>query len=59
VQDELQELLRRRRKVKNEAPDNSRSSAPIRWTRLWDQIRSVCSADALALCGGLLVGGVV
>src|ERR1700735_3385107 len=38
VQDELTELLRRRRKVANAAPDNFAIFGTDSLTRLWDQI---------------------
>ncbi len=59
VQDELQELLRRRRKVKNEAPDNFAIFGTDTLTRLWDQITFGLFALMLSLSAvGLLVGGV-
>jgi putative ABC transport system permease protein len=59
VQDELQELLRRRRKVKNEAPDNFAIFGTDSLTRLWDQITFGLFALMLALSAvGLMVGGV-
>jgi putative ABC transport system permease protein len=59
VQDELQELLRRRRKVKNEAPDNFAIFGTDSLTRLWDQITFGLFALMLSLSAvGLLVGGV-
>jgi putative ABC transport system permease protein len=59
VQDELTELLRRRRKVKNEAPDNFAIFGTDSLTRLWDQITFGLFALMLALSAvGLLVGGV-
>jgi putative ABC transport system permease protein len=59
VQDELQELLRRRRKVKNEAPDNFAIFGTDSLTRLWDQITFGLFGLMLALSAvGLLVGGV-
>jgi putative ABC transport system permease protein len=59
VQDELQELLRRRRKVKNEAPDNFAIFGTDSLTRLWDQITSGLFLLLFALSSvALLVGGV-
>ena len=59
VQDELQELLRLRRKVKNEAPDNFAIFGTDSLTRLWDQITFGLFALMLSLSAvGLLVGGV-
>jgi putative ABC transport system permease protein len=59
VQDELQELLRRRRKVKNEAPDNFAIFGTDSLTRLWDQITFGLFGLMLSLSAvGLMVGGV-
>ncbi|HEY1994752.1 MAG TPA: ABC transporter permease [Edaphobacter sp.] len=59
VQDELTDLLRRRRKVKNEAPDNFAIFGTDSLTRLWDQITFGLFALMLSLSAvGLLVGGV-
>ena len=59
VQDELTELLRRRRKVPNEAPDNFAIFGTDSLTRLWDQITFGLFALMLSLSAvGLLVGGV-
>ena len=59
VQDELEELLRLRRKVKNEAPDNFAIFGTDSLTRLWDQITFGLFALMLSLSAvGLLVGGV-
>ena len=59
VQDELQELLRRRRKVKNDAPDNFAIFGTDSLTRLWDQITFGLFALMLSLSAvGLMVGGV-
>ncbi|HEX7157927.1 MAG TPA: ABC transporter permease [Edaphobacter sp.] len=59
VQDELEELLRRRRKVKNDAPDNFAIFGTDSLTRLWDQITFGLFALMLSLSAvGLLVGGV-
>jgi putative ABC transport system permease protein len=55
----LQELLRRRRKVKNEAPDNFAIFGTDSLTRLWDQITFGLFALMLSLSAvGLMVGGV-
>lgn len=59
VQDEVTELLRRRRKVANEAPDNFAVFGTDSLTRLWNQI----SGGLFLLLGGLssvalMVGGV-
>jgi putative ABC transport system permease protein len=59
VQDELEELLRLRRKVKNDAPDNFAIFGTDSLTRLWDQITFGLFALMLSLSAvGLLVGGV-
>ncbi len=59
VQDELTELLRRRRKVPNEKPDNFAIFGTDSLTRLWDQITFGLFALMLSLSAvGLLVGGV-
>src|SRR5580704_4352059 len=59
VQDELTELLRRRRKVANAAPDNFAIFGTDSLTRLWDQITFGLFALMLSLSAvGLLVGGV-
>jgi putative ABC transport system permease protein len=59
VEDELRELLRRRRKVRNEAPDNFAIFGTDSLTRLWDQITFGLFALMLTLSAvGLLVGGV-
>src|ERR1700729_667140 len=59
VQDELEELLRLRRKVKNEAPDNFAIFGTDSLTRLWDQITFGLFGLMLSLSAvGLLVGGV-
>jgi putative ABC transport system permease protein len=59
VQDELQELLRRRRKVANEKPDNFAIFGTDSLTRLWDQITFGLFGLMLSLSAvGLLVGGV-
>jgi putative ABC transport system permease protein len=59
VQDELQELLRRRRKVANEKPDNFAIFGTDTLTRLWDQITFGLFSLLFALSSvALLVGGV-
>ena len=59
VQDELEELLRRRRKVANAAPDNFAIFGTDSLTRLWDQITFGLFGLMLSLSAvGLLVGGV-
>ena len=59
VQDELTELLRRRRKVPNAAPDNFAIFGTDSLTRLWDQITFGLFGLMLSLSAvGLLVGGV-
>ena len=59
VQDELTELLRRRRKVTNEAPDNFAIFGTDSLTRLWNQITCGLFLLLLALSSvALLVGGV-
>jgi putative ABC transport system permease protein len=59
VQDELTELLRRRRKVPNEKPDNFAIFGTDSLTRLWDQITFGLFGLMLSLSAvGLLVGGV-
>jgi putative ABC transport system permease protein len=59
VQDELEELLRRRRKVKNEAPDNFAIFGTDSLTRLWTTITGGLFLLLFALSSvALLVGGV-
>jgi putative ABC transport system permease protein len=59
VEDELTELLRRRRKVANEAADNFAIFGTDSLTRLWDQITFGLFGLMLSLSAvGLLVGGV-
>jgi putative ABC transport system permease protein len=59
VEDELTELLRRRRKVLNEAPDNFSIFGTDTLTRLWDQITGGLFLLMFSLsCVALLVGGV-
>ena len=57
--DEVTELLRRRRKVHVEAPDNFDISGPDALTRLWSQITGGLFAFMVAVASvGLMVGGV-
>ena len=59
VEDELTELLRRRRKVANEAPDNFAIFGTDSLTRLWTQITGGLFLLLAALSSvALLVGGV-
>ena len=59
VEDELRELLRRRRKVHNEADDNFAIFGTDSITRLWDSVTSGLFALMFAVSAvGLLVGGV-
>jgi len=59
VVDELTELLRRRRKVLNEAPDNFSIFGTDTLTRLWDQITGGLFLLMFSLsCVGLMVGGI-
>ncbi|HEX3969113.1 MAG TPA: ABC transporter permease [Edaphobacter sp.] len=59
VEDELTELLRRRRKVANAAADNFAIFGTDTLTRLWDQITFGLFGLMLSLSAvGLLVGGV-
>ncbi|HZY60951.1 MAG TPA: ABC transporter permease [Edaphobacter sp.] len=59
VEDELTELLRRRRKVKNAAPDNFAIFGTDSLTRLWNNITSGLFLLMVSLsCVALMVGGV-
>jgi putative ABC transport system permease protein len=59
VEDELTELLRRRRKVLNDAPDNFSIFGTDTLQRLWDQITFGLFLLMFSLsCVALLVGGV-
>ena len=59
VEDELEELLRRRRKVANSAEDNFLITGPDSLTKLWGQITGGLAALMLGISAvGLMVGGV-
>lgn len=59
VEDEIRELLRRRRKVRNEQPDNFAIFGSDSITRLWNQITSSLFLLMFGLSAvGLMVGGV-
>ena len=59
AEDEIRELLRRRRKVANAAEDNFSISGPDSITKLWSQITSSLFLLMLGLSAvGLMVGGV-
>jgi len=59
VNDEIRELLRRRRKVRNEKPDNFAIFGSDAITRLWNQLTGALFALLFGLSSlGLLVGGV-
>ena len=59
VEDELQELLRRRRKVHNDAPDNFAIFGTDTLTRLWNNVSGGLFLLLFALSSvALLVGGV-
>ena len=59
VEDEIQDLLRRRRKVPNRADDNFMVSGADSLTKLWGQITGGLAALMLGISAvGLMVGGV-
>ena len=59
VQDEIRELLRRRRKVRNDKPDNFAIFGSDSITRLWNQLTGALFALMFGLSAvGLMVGGV-
>jgi putative ABC transport system permease protein len=59
VSGEIQELLRRRRKVRNELPDNFAIFSSDSITKLWNQVSGALFALMLGLSAvGLMVGGV-
>jgi putative ABC transport system permease protein len=59
VTDEIRELLRRRRKVRNEAPDNFAIFSSDSITKLWNSITSSLFLLMFGLSAvGLMVGGV-
>ena len=59
VEDEIRELMRRRRRVRNEAEDNFVISGADSLTKLWSQITSSLFLLMLGLSAvGLMVGGV-
>jgi putative ABC transport system permease protein len=59
VTGEIQELLRRRRKVRNELPDNFAVFSSDSITKLWNQVSGALFALMLGLSSvGLMVGGV-
>lgn len=59
VEDEIRDLLRRRRKVRNEAEDNFALFGSDSITRLWNQITGSLFALMFGLSAvGLMVGGV-
>jgi putative ABC transport system permease protein len=59
VEDEIEDLMRRRRKVANSAPDNFMISGADSLTKLWGQITGGLAALMLGISAvGLMVGGV-
>ncbi len=59
VEDEVEEMLRRRRKVANNAEDNFILTGPDSLTKLWGQITGGLAALMLGISAvGLMVGGV-
>ena len=59
VQEEIREMLRIRRKVKVEAPDDFEIFGPDSLTKLWDQLTGGLVAFMIAVSSvGLMVGGV-
>jgi putative ABC transport system permease protein len=59
VTGEIQELMRRRRKVRNELPDNFAIFSSDSITKLWNQVSGALFALMLGLSAvGLMVGGV-
>jgi len=59
VEDEIREILRIRRKVKVEAPDNFEIMSPDSLSRLWDQLTGGLVLFMIAVSSvGLMVGGV-
>jgi putative ABC transport system permease protein len=59
VEEEIREMLRIRRRVKVEAPDNFEIFGPDSLTKLWDQLTGGLVAFMIAVSSvGLMVGGV-